>query len=78
MQNYQNYGHKISAYSEAPINKVIQAINYYEAETPLKNKEMKNIFYAGLIGKNVFYMKRNNAETNNENNEGEYKNDTNE
>lgn len=68
---YQRYSHALSAYSLAPINLVYQGLLLFEEEKSKKNIDNKLWYYyqAGLVGKNLFYVKRKDMEGNNNENE---------
>ena len=60
IETYQRYSHAIPAYSLAPINLVYQALMLFDEQCD-KNKVKNELWFyyqAGLIGKNLFYIKK--------------------
>lgn len=60
IETYQRYSHAIPAYSLAPINLVYQALMLFDEQCK-KNKVKNELWFyyqAGLIGKNLFYRKK--------------------
>lgn len=60
IETYQKYSHAIPAYSLAPINLVYQELMLFEEQcnkSKVKN-ELWFYYQAGLIGKNLFYRKK--------------------
>ncbi|WCK57157.1 hypothetical protein PP175_28635 (plasmid) [Aneurinibacillus sp. Ricciae_BoGa-3] len=55
---YDLYAYNLPVYSQAPINKAIQAVNAYAPTKSLMNNELTDMLHAGIIGSNIFYMKK--------------------
>lgn len=63
IKSYQKYSHAIPAYSLAPINLVYQELLLFD-EKCNKNKIKNELWFyyqAGLVGKNLFYIKKEKA-----------------
>ena len=55
MRNFSRFSCYLPFNQYAKINIAIQAINAYQPTIEMKNPKVRDMFYAGLIGENVFY-----------------------